>query len=188
MLIINADKVNGKNNLSKREKIRSEVLRESKKEVHLYHNNSNKAVILNQSKMNTENKVIELSADVKKAIKKMSHYSADEFIKDSLTYAAAIKDGRMLCIVKSVSKSGMSRILTFHSLEGIESKYYRSYRSFFEAMGYKENRSKEGFTVSGCGMDMIFHTNYNIMHDLRRMGIISKDEAETLCQKTPTNL
>ena len=33
MLIINTDKVNGKNNSSKREKIRSEVLQESKKEV-----------------------------------------------------------------------------------------------------------------------------------------------------------
>ena len=53
MLIINTDKVNGKNNLSKREKTHSEVLQESKKEVHLYHNNSKKAVILNQSKMIT---------------------------------------------------------------------------------------------------------------------------------------
>lgn len=188
MRIINTDKVNGKNNSSKRKKIRSEVLQESKKEVHLYHNNSNKAVVLNQSKMNTENKVIELSADVKKAIKKNSYYSAEEFKKDAEAYISAIKDGRMLCIVKTVAKSGMSRVLTFHSLEGVESKYYRSYRSFFEAMGYKESRNKEGFTVSGCGMDMIFHTNYSIMHDLKRMGIISKDEAETLCQKTPTNL
>ena len=188
MLIINADKVNGKNNSSKREKIRSEVLQESKKEVHLYHNNSKKAAILNQSKMNTENKVIELSADVKKAIKKNSYYSAEEFIKDAETYISAIKDGRMLCVVKTVAKSGLSRVLTFHSLEGIESKYYRSYRSFFEAMGYKESRSKEGFTVSGCGMNMIFHTNYSIMHDLRRMGFITESEAETLCQKTPTNL
>ena len=53
MLIINTDKVNGKNNSSKREKIHSEVLQESKKAVHLYHNNSKKAVVLNQSKMIT---------------------------------------------------------------------------------------------------------------------------------------
>ena len=64
MLIINADKVNGKNNLSKREKIRSEVLQESKKAVHLYHNNSKKADILNQSKMFTENKVQEMAENL----------------------------------------------------------------------------------------------------------------------------
>lgn len=133
-------------------------------------------------------KVIELSAEVKKAIKKNTYYSAEEFTRDANTYIEAIRGGRMLCIVKSVANSGMSRVLTFHSLEGENSKYYRSYRSFFEAMGYRESRSKEGFTVSGCGMDMIFHTNYSIMHDLRRMGFITESEAETLCQKTPTNL
>lgn len=51
MLIINTDKVNGKNNLSKREKISNEVLQERNKAVYLYHNNSNKAVIVIQSKM-----------------------------------------------------------------------------------------------------------------------------------------
>lgn len=85
MLIINTDKVNGKNNLSKREKIRSEVLRESKKEVHLHHNNSNKAVVLNQSKMFTTQKQIRESfwesfpqyASERRARKTQNDYKCD---------------------------------------------------------------------------------------------------------------
>lgn len=164
------------------------MLRHTKKCVYLYHNNSNKAVVLNQIKMETKSKVIELSSDVKKAIKKQQYYSADQFTKDAQTYIAAINDGRMLCIVKSVSKSGMSRVLSFHSCEGEKKMYYRQYNAFFTAMGYKESRSKEGFAVSGCVMDMIFHTNYSIINRLKRMGFITESEAETLCQKTPTQL
>lgn len=40
MLVINTDKVNGKNNLSKRKKIRYEILQERNKAVYLYHNNA----------------------------------------------------------------------------------------------------------------------------------------------------
>ena len=85
MLIINTDKVNGKNNSSKREKIRTEVLQESKKAVHLYNNNSKKAVVLNQSKMFTTQKQIRASfwesfpqyASERRARKTQNDYKCD---------------------------------------------------------------------------------------------------------------
>ena len=38
-------------------------------------------------------------------------------------------------------------------------------------------------SASGCGMDMLFATNYDIIHTLHRMKFISKAKCETLAQK-----
>jgi len=56
----------------------------------------------------------------------------------------------------------------------------------FEALGYKFK--DYAFTVHGCGMDMIFHTNYSTMHTFKRMGIITNEECEILSQQTPTTI
>ena len=118
------------------------------------------------------------------------YYSLEDFASDAISYIKAIKSGRMLCVIHSVSSSGMSRVLSFKACEKSKSNYnYRQFAFMFKCLGYKETRKYSGeFRVSGCGMDMVFHTNYTIMHDLCQMGLINKKECEVLAQKTPVVL
>jgi len=136
---------------------------------------------------------IQLSTEVKKAIAKNEYYNEENFIKDAQTYIKAIKEGRVICSVVSVSSSGMSRQLKFLSCEPSNYKdevshYYRQFNSMLQCLGFRYNQKKYCISVSGCGMDMIFHTNYTIIHQLKRMGFITELECGILAQKTPTNM
>jgi len=102
-------------------------------------------------------------------------------------------------IYKSVNKekikitsSGMSRTMKFTSCEfnakDKRASYY-NYYCLFIALGYSEARAKNYyFSISGCGMDMVFNTNYNIIHNLKRLGFITDEECRKLAQMTPTVL
>lgn len=132
---------------------------------------------------------MKLTKEIEKAIKSLEYYSVEQFESDANTYINAIASGRMMCSIHSVAKSGMSRVLSFHSCEqshGTDKYYYRQYRSLFCALGYKE--ANEGFRINGCGMDMVFHTNYNIIHDFKQLELITKEQCDHLCQQTPTVL
>lgn len=137
----------------------------------------------------SENLKIELSNEVKSNIsKKLNYYTKDDFISDAYTYIKAIKECRMINVIKSVSASGTSRVIKFTSCEGKNGIYYqRNYNCFFIALGYSEAK-KDGFRIYGCGMDMVFHTNYSIIHSLKSMGFISKEDCEVLCQMTPNTI
>lgn len=111
------------------------------------------------------------------------------FISDAKEYIQAIQERRMFCIIHSVSKSGMSRTISFHSCEksGNKKQYcYRQYYCFFKALGYTAAKDSYFFRIHGCGMDMIFHTNYSIIHYLESLGFINKKQCEKLAQMTPT--
>jgi hypothetical protein len=127
------------------------------------------------------------NAEVLKGISKLKYYSVEHFASDAIQYLKAIKERRMVCIIYSVSSSGMSRVLGYKSCQKTKTGYYyRNYNQFFCSLGYTE--AKEGFRIGGCGMDMNFATNYNLVHKLHRLGFISKKECESLCQMTPTIL
>lgn len=121
---------------------------------------------------------------------KISYYDVDRFIDDCQKYIAAIKSGRMLCIIGSVSSSGMSRTIKFSSCEkGKERSWYRNYNCLFLSLGYTEAIKGWGYyRISGCGMDMVFHTNYSIIHRLHNLGFITKKECESYAQMTPVVL
>lgn len=148
--------------------------------------------------MNTQTTTneIKLTAEIIKNIKKNVCYSEEAFLSDATAYINAIKENRMINVIGSVSASGMSRTLKFTSCEKETNGYYapfyqRNYFSLFQALGYKavKNSGYFGyFRVHGCGMDMIFNTNYNIMHNFKRIGLISKEECEVLAQKTPNTI
>lgn len=140
-------------------------------------------------KTTTETTQIVLPASLKKQISKMQYYSEETFLSDAKAYIEAIKNGSMLCIIHSVAKSGMSRALKFHSCANNGERYnYRQYTNLFEALGYKEKARTGAFTVNGCGMDMIFHTNYTNIYEFKKMGLITKEECEHLAQQTPVQL
>lgn len=119
--------------------------------------------------------------ELTKRINSQNYYEVSMFISDVQTYIKAIKQRRMFCIIDSVSSSGMSRNIHFHSFE---KKYYRQYWTLFKVLGYTETKNNS-FRISGCGMDMIFHTNYSNIHTFYRLGFIDKKTCERLAQMTP---
>jgi hypothetical protein len=127
-----------------------------------------------------------------KGIAKVNHYSIEQFVNDAKRYIKAINKGMMVNSIGSVSSSGMSRTIKFVAPE--YNKYTKRYQycnffAFFKALGFNEARSKDGyFNIGGCGMDMIFHTNYTIIHKLYRLGFINKKQCDFLAQQTPTTI
>ncbi len=131
------------------------------------------------------------SYGIGKAIDKQKYYSRENFISDVKSYIKAIKEGRMINNIHSVSGSGMSRVISFHSCEKnnrTKSFYYRQYVSLFRALGYSKGNNDYNFRISGCGMDMIFHTNYTNIHVFKRLGFLTDVECSKLCQMTPTTI
>jgi len=128
--------------------------------------------------------------EVSNAINKISYYSPESFVKDCKRYIKAIKEGRMICNIKSVAPSGMSRNIKFLSCEKNDKRknfWYSNYNCLFDVLGFTKARSNDFyFTIHGCGMDMIFDTNYRIIHNLYRLGFIGKKECDKLAQMTPS--
>lgn len=118
----------------------------------------------------------------------------EDFIKDGIDYVKAIKDGRMINSIASVSSSGDSRHIKFLSCEKGDKNYYQhsyysNYNMFFESLDFTPSRKHDGyFNINGFGMDMIFDTNYRIIHSLKRLGFITDAQCRVLAQKTPTTI
>ena len=129
---------------------------------------------------------IEANKELMKAINNNSYYTVEQFISDAKRYIKAIKEGRMICSIGSVSQSGMSRTIKFiECSKGKTSYHYYNFYALFSVLGYRKTKS-DYFSIGGCGMDMIFHTNYTIIHKLHRLGFINKAVCDSLAQNTPT--
>ena len=122
-------------------------------------------------------------------IKKQYKLNDDEFIcfaSNAKRYIKAIKDGRMCCVIDSVSSSGMSRTLKFIECNGKAGNYnYYNFYWLFDQLGYAKVKNSDLFRVYGCGMDMVFATNYDIIHTFKNLGFITKKTAGNLSKKTP---
>lgn len=118
---------------------------------------------------------------------KNSNYptTLEEFNISVARYIKASRDNRIMCVINSVSQSGMSRQLKF--LEQPKNYVYNFY-ALFEVLGYKAIANSSYFRISGCGMDMVFATNYNIIHELYSLGYITRKTCDRLAQNTPTTL
>lgn len=135
-------------------------------------------------------KKIAADKELQKNLSKQSdHYGNEMFLRDGKRYLKAIKEGRMLCIIESVSASGMSRVLKFNECAKLKGNNhsFMQFWTMFKVLGHQETKS-QGFRVHGCGMDMVFHTNYCIVRKLQHLGFISKKQCAVLEQKTPTIL
>ena len=127
---------------------------------------------------------IELKKEMLKAIDNMDYYTQEDFIRDSNIYIKALKSGRLQYRVTNVSKSGMSRDILISSYEGSMNKgYYRNYTFMLEVLGYKfASKYSSEIKISGCGMNMLFATNYNIIHTFKRIGLINQKSCDVLAQ------
>jgi len=142
--------------------------------------------------MKTKEQIMQAIAenkDIQKAIKKLSHYTDADFFRDAERWISAVREGRLICTVKNVSRSGMSRTFYYFELKKSDhndKSYIMQFYAFLKAMGYTESRSHDhAITVGGCGMDMNFNTNYSIIHSLARLGFLSDEDRDILCQQTP---
>ena len=102
----------------------------------------------------------------------------EEILSDAMRYIKATNEGRLFAIVRSVAKSGASRVIDFgefvQSEKASNGKIYGFRLNFirlFEFLGYKYNEDNQGYRISGVGMDMIFHTHDTIIQDIIQMGV-----------------
>lgn len=113
--------------------------------------------------------------------------STAQFIENCLRYLKAVKQGRMMCSIDTVSQSGMSRTMRFFELSKSTStnSYILNFYNLFDILGYQTISNSDYFRIHGCGMDMVFNTNYNIIFKLKSLGFITQKTAKSLAQKTP---
>ena len=130
-------------------------------------------------------KKIQLTKEMIKRLENETYYTQEYFIQDCKEYIKAIKEGRMLYLVDTVSNSGMSRTLIIKSCEKnkrTKDFYYRNYTFLFKILGYSLSKDYN-IKVSGCGMNMLFATNYNIIHTFKNIGLINSKVCDVLAQK-----
>lgn len=110
------------------------------------------------------------------------------FIDHANRYIKAIEQGRIICSIGSVSSSGLSRTIKFLECNGsVKNGFnYLNFYQFFKMMGYNTVKNSNYFRINGGGMDMVFNTNYNNIHDLHKLGFISKKKCDKLAQMTPS--
>ena len=128
--------------------------------------------------------------ELTKKINSEPYSGIEDFIRNAQRYIRAIKEGRMCCIIDKVSASGMSRTLKFVECNGTKSGGFGYYNFYllFKILGFEKVRDSDCFRVHGCGMDMVFHTNYTIIHKLHRLGFINNKQCDHLAQQTPTTI
>ena len=136
-------------------------------------------------KNETLQKRLELTKKGRKMVK-VYEGDIDSINRDIKRYIKAIKEGRMCCIISAVSKSGMSRVISFNECAGRNGNYsYSQFIRLFDALGYTKVGNWE-HRVTGCGMDMVFASNYNNIHAFCKLGFITRKTCAVLALKTPT--
>lgn len=128
---------------------------------------------------------ITLTKDIEKKLSKEEYYSKEMLLNDIQDYIKALKEGRLQYLVRNVSQSGMSRTILIQSCEQSKTNnsfYFRQYSRMFEMLNYKLDKDYN-IRVSGCGMNMLFATNYYLIQMFKSMNIITDAEAKILAQK-----
>lgn len=77
---------------------------------------------------------------------------------------------RVYCVLRHVSRSGMTRLIDFYTIRKGEMRYLTGYIG--EALGYARSKTDDGLIVRGCGMDMGFHVVYSLGRMLFPKGFI----------------
>jgi hypothetical protein len=135
---------------------------------------------------------IKNNKDLQKKIKTLYHFTNEDFYNHALRYLKASKENRIMCVIDKVSASGMSRTIKFleasFKKRNIYGMYIYNFYALFICLGHQKCGNSDYFRIHGTGMDMVFHTHYCIIHDLYRLGFITKKECDKLAQKTPHKL
>ena len=82
---------------------------------------------------------------------------------EAYEYLKKYRGQKFACAIKSVSRSGMSRKMEFYAPNFDRIGYYIA-----RIIDYPYNPDK-GLSVSGCGMDMIFHVLSSLNYAMARL-------------------
>lgn len=74
------------------------------------------------------------------------------------------------CVLRSVSRSGMSRRIDFYRIEDNQPRYLSGLIAKVLDMRHPADSRQQGLRVDGCGMDMGFHIVYTVARVLYRDG------------------
>lgn len=117
--------------------------------------------------MKTTKHIIKLATEIaKNDIKQSSYYTEKDLkwlietnVKDLTEVKEALLKGRYYTCVTSVSSSGMSRTIKIKYIKN--NKLHRVSNDIYKIAGCDKNQR-----IQGCGMDMLFHAQYNIFRTL----------------------
>ena len=142
-----------------------------------------------QKKIEKAALLIAASADYKAYARKQSYAAEPQRIAERLAeFVTATAEGRLFCVISSVSKSGMSRNMAFFETARVGRGKYRQFNfwALFSALGYSAVSNSDYFRIGGCGMNMVFATHYNVIHSAHAFGLITKEQCGKLSQMTPS--
>tara|TARA_R100000541_G_scaffold9343_2_gene16916 strand:+ start:781 stop:1128 length:348 start_codon:yes stop_codon:yes gene_type:complete len=91
-----------------------------------------------------------------------THFEAYDYFKTNFYYH---KNDTIYCIIKHVSKSGMTRHISFFYIRDNEPRFITSRISDF--LEYKMNKYHDAIVVGGCGMDMAFSVVNHLQQQLQ---------------------
>lgn len=123
----------------------------------------------------------------------------EEILSDAKRYIEATNEGRLFAIVRSVAKSGASRVVDFGEFVQSEKAsngetygFKLNFVRLFEFLGYKYNENQDGYRVYST-----WNTHDNVIRYLIQLGVLAKGKHITeeemsfinkLTRKEPINL
>ena len=116
--------------------------------------------------------------------KRAEYLKSEEGQRNAKRFIKALKEGRIVCGVKHVSKSGMSRIISVCEVakpKGCKRFYMYQFNWFIKQMGWTYADDWSAIRVGGCGMDMIFHLLYSVCSSLKYHGFKLPNGWENMC-------
>tara|TARA_Y100000310_G_scaffold54211_1_gene49724 strand:+ start:554 stop:985 length:432 start_codon:yes stop_codon:yes gene_type:complete len=117
------------------------------------------------------------------------NYDMNGFKRDVKRYVKATEQKRLISIIRSVSKSGMSRIIDIHEMKKSSyngNHYIRNFENMFNVLGYKYLPGQRGYRINGVGMDMNYHTHYSVIYNMAHLDMIrGKNRIGNLAQMPP---
>lgn len=94
-----------------------------------------------------------------------THLTEETATKSFKLLKKRMSKGEIYANVRSVSRSGMSRVIDFYMVDENKTLQNIALTPIGHALeGY--NRKLQGYKAGGCGMDMIFATLYSWWHDI----------------------
>ena len=143
---------------------------------------------IEQNILNSDHK-----ADILKMYNRIDQGAIESLVKDAQSYVKAAIDGRTICDIKHVARSGESRVMIFGSCEQnynilgkkLPGHHFKRHFTLMQVCGYKYNRDHAGFNIKGCGMDMVHATHRDIIDVCERLGLITKAQHNEAKSKQP---
>jgi hypothetical protein len=112
-------------------------------------------------------------------MKREDYLKTEEGIRNAERFIKALKEHRLIASVKKVSRDGLSRQIFFGEVgivaNGRPAIYQFNY--FFSQLGWRYARNNsDALSISGCGMDMVFHTFESVASTLKYYGFDVPDD------------